>query len=82
MKVRRDTRALYVRVGLVRSSRCFGQNEELDVIYAHAHCMSALATRGPSLPWTKGRARRGYTHMHRMSALTSRGTVAALDEMS
>jgi hypothetical protein len=25
------TRALNVRVGLVRSSRCFGRNEELDV---------------------------------------------------
>jgi hypothetical protein len=40
-RVRRDTRALNVRVGLVRSSRGFGQIEEPDVI--HAHWMSALA---------------------------------------
>jgi hypothetical protein len=26
-----------VRVDLERSSRCFGQNEESDVIHAHAH---------------------------------------------
>jgi hypothetical protein len=31
------TRALNVRVGLVRSSRCLGQLEELDLINAHAH---------------------------------------------
>jgi hypothetical protein len=32
------------RVDLVRSSRCFGQNEELDVIHAQAHRISALAS--------------------------------------
>jgi hypothetical protein len=39
------TRALDVCVGLVRSSRGFGQIEEPDLIHAHAHWMSALALK-------------------------------------
>jgi hypothetical protein len=44
-RVRRDTRALNVCVGLVRSIRGFGQIEGPDVIHAHAHWMSALALK-------------------------------------
>jgi hypothetical protein len=44
-RARRNTSALNVCVGLVRSSRGFGEIEELDLIHAHAHWMFALALK-------------------------------------